>query len=43
MFVGADGMSRSLEVPSFIADVTVSLALLTMLIALFLSSYRVVR
>ncbi len=43
MFVGADGMSRSLEVPSFIADVTVSLALLTMLIALFLSTYRVVR
>ena len=43
MFVGADGMSRSLEVPSFIADVTVSLALLTMLIALFLSNYRVRR
>lgn len=43
MFVGADGMSRALEVPSFIADVTVSLALLTMLVALFFTSYRVRR
>jgi simple sugar transport system permease protein len=43
VFVGADGMSRSMEVPSFIADVTVSLALLTMLIALFFAAYRVRR
>jgi len=43
MFVGADGMSRALDVPSFIADVTVSLALLTMLVALFFTSYRVRR
>lgn len=41
VFVGADGMSRSMEVPTFIADVTVSLALLTMLIALFFAAYRV--
>ncbi|TDL85455.1 ABC transporter permease [Meridianimarinicoccus aquatilis] len=41
MFVGADGMSRTLDVPSFIADVTVSLSLLTMLIALFFTSWRV--
>ncbi|OSP55997.1 ABC transporter permease [Pseudoruegeria sp. SK021] len=43
MFVGADGMSRAMGVPSFIADVTVSLALLTMLIALFLTQFRIRR
>lgn len=43
MFVGADGMSRALGVPSFIADVIVSLSLLTMLVALFLSNYRIRR
>ncbi|MCX5512634.1 ABC transporter permease [Kaistia algarum] len=43
MFVGADGMSRAMGVPSFIADVIVSLSLLTMLVALFLASYRVRR
>ena len=30
-------------VPTFIADVTVSLALLTMLIALFFAAYRVTK
>ncbi|MCX5495666.1 ABC transporter permease [Kaistia dalseonensis] len=43
MFVGADGMSRALGVPSFIADVIVSLSLLTMLVGLFLTSYRIRR
>lgn len=43
MFVGADGMSRALGVPSFIADVIVALSLLTMLVALFLTSYRIRR
>ena len=43
MFVGADGMSRALGVPSFIADVTVSLSLLTMLVALLFTSYRIRR
>jgi general nucleoside transport system permease protein len=41
MFVGSDAMSRALGVPSFIADVTVSLSLLTMLVALLLVGYRV--
>jgi ABC-type uncharacterized transport system permease subunit len=41
MFVGADGMSRSLGVPSYIADVTVALALISMLVAMFFSQYRV--
>ena len=43
MFVGTDGMSRALHVPSFLADVTVSLSLLTMLVALFVVSFRVRR
>ncbi|MBB3949997.1 ABC transporter permease [Aureimonas jatrophae] len=41
MFVGADSMSRALGVPSFIADVTVSLSLLAMLVALLLVNFRV--
>lgn len=43
MFVGSDSMSRALGVPSFIADVTVAFSLLTMLVALLLSSYRIRR
>ncbi|MBN9017898.1 MAG: ABC transporter permease [Rhizobiales bacterium] len=43
MFVGADGMSRAMGVPSFIADVIVALSLLTMLVALLLANYRVRR
>jgi general nucleoside transport system permease protein len=36
-------MSRALGVPSFIADVIVSLSLLTMLVALLLVQYRIRR
>lgn len=43
VFVGADAMSRATGVPSFIADVIVALALLTMLVALLFTSYRVRR
>ncbi len=43
MFVGADGMSRSLAIPTYIADVTVALSLLTMLVALFFTQYRIRR
>ncbi len=43
VFVGADAMSRATGVPSFIADVIVALALLTMLVALLFSSYRIRR
>ncbi|OLP55653.1 ABC transporter permease [Rhizobium rhizosphaerae] len=43
MFVGADGMSRALRIPSYIADVTVALSLLTMLVALFFTQYRIRR
>ncbi|KQS64148.1 ABC transporter permease [Rhizobium sp. Leaf371] len=43
MFVGADGMSRSMGIPSYIADLTVSLSLLTMLVAVFFTQYRIRR
>ena len=41
MFVGADSMSRVVGVPTYIADVIVAVALLTMLIAAMLQRYRV--
>lgn len=43
MFVGADAMGRSMNVPSYIADVTVALALLSMLVGLFFTQYRLRR
>ena len=43
MFVGVDGISRALGVPSFLADVVVSLSLLTMLLAVLCASYRIRR
>ncbi len=43
VFVGADSMSRALGVPSFIADVIVSISLLTMLVSLLFTTYRVRR
>lgn len=41
VFVGADGMSRSTGIPSFIADVMLSISLITMLIALLAANYRI--
>lgn len=41
IFVGADAMSRVARVPSYIADVMVATALLTMVVAMLLSRYRV--
>lgn len=43
MFIGADGMSRAVGIPSYIADVTVALSLLTMLVGLFFTQYRIRR
>ncbi len=43
VFVGADAMSRATGVPSFIADVIMSVALLAMLVALLFTTYRVRR
>ena len=41
IFVGADGMSRSTGIPSFIADVIVAVSLITMLLALLIANYRI--
>jgi general nucleoside transport system permease protein len=41
VLVGADGMSRALAVPTYIADVIVAVALLSMLVAALLSRYRI--
>ena len=41
IFVGADAMSRSAGVPSYIADVMVATALLTMVVAIMLTRFRV--
>ena len=41
IFVGADSMSRAVAVPTYIADVIVALALLSMLVTTMLSKYRV--
>ena len=43
VFVGADAMGRMFNVPSFIADVMVSLSLLSMLAGSFFLSYRIRR
>jgi simple sugar transport system permease protein len=41
IFVGADAMSRTAGVPSYIAQVMVATALLTMVTAIMLSRYRI--
>ena len=41
IFVGADAMSRSAGVPSYIAQVMVATALLTMVVAIMLTRYRI--
>lgn len=40
IFVGADAMSRAASVPSYIADVMVATALLTMVVAVMLTRFR---
>lgn len=41
VLVGADGMSRVIAVPTYVADVIVALALLSMLVSTMLSRYRI--
>ena len=43
ILVGADGMSRAVAVPTYIADVIVAIALVAMLVATLLVQYRVRR
>jgi len=42
ILVGADSMSRAVNVPTYIADVIVSVSLLSMLVATLFAQYRVV-
>ncbi len=42
ILVGADGMSRAVNVPTYIADVIVAVALLSMLVASMFAQYRLV-
>ncbi|MDD9724342.1 ABC transporter permease [Roseovarius sp. SK2] len=43
IFVGADSMSRAVEVPSYLADIMLATALLLMVLAILLTRFRVVR
>jgi general nucleoside transport system permease protein len=43
VLVGADSMSRSVAVPSYIADVIVAVALIAMLVASVFARYRLIR
>ncbi len=42
ILVGADSMSRAVNVPTYIADVIVAVSLLSMLVASLLSNYRII-
>ncbi len=42
ILVGADSMSRAVNVPTYIADVIVAVSLLSMLVATFAAQYRIV-
>ena len=42
ILVGADGMSRAVNVPTYIADVIVAVALLSMLVASLFAQWRIV-
>jgi ABC-type uncharacterized transport system permease subunit len=43
IFVGADSMSRAAQVPSYIADILLATALLSMVTALMLTRFRILR
>jgi general nucleoside transport system permease protein len=43
IFVGADSMSRAAGVPTYLADIMLSMALLMMVLAIMLTRFRVVR
>ena len=41
VYVGADAMSRSTDIPTYIADVLVGLSVLTILVSVMLTRYRI--
>ncbi|WP_202944670.1 ABC transporter permease [Desulforapulum autotrophicum] len=43
IYIGADSMSRAINISNYIADVTTAVSLLSVLVALFLTTYRIRR
>lgn len=43
IFVGADGMSRAADVPTYIGDILLAAALLLMVLAIMLTRFRIRR
>jgi ABC-type uncharacterized transport system permease subunit len=43
IYVGADAMSRAVEIPNYIADVLVAVSLLSILVSSMLTRYKIVR
>ena len=41
IYVGADSMSRSVDIPNYIADVMVATSVLAVLVSLMLTQYRI--
>ena len=41
IYVGADSMSRAVNIPNYIADVMVAVSVLAVLVSLMLTQYRV--
>ena len=41
MFVGADAMSRAVNIPTYLADVMVGISVLAMLVTAMLAQYRI--
>jgi len=41
IYVGADSMSRAVNVPTYLADVVVAITVLSVLISLILINYRI--
>jgi simple sugar transport system permease protein len=42
IYVGADAMSRTIDIPNYIADILVSISLLSVLVGAMLTRYRIV-
>ncbi|MBU3950766.1 MAG: ABC transporter permease, partial [Proteobacteria bacterium] len=43
IYIGADFMSRAINISNYIADVTTAVSLLSVLMAVFLTKYRIKR
>jgi simple sugar transport system permease protein len=42
IYVGADAMSRTIDIPNYIADILVAISLLSVLVGAMLTRYRIV-